>query len=419
MREKTRFIVIVISVLVAICFLFPSMNASSQEKKAEEKKPILLGGLFMLSGRGSLVGQPNYQGAMVAVDELNAKGGLLGRKFELLARDTKGQPNQAVKEAMMYILRDKVDFLYGTAASHEGLAVAEVAEKHKRILVTPEVTTDKFTVENFSHYTFRNDHMCRMDARGAALYIQKFPYKRWYIIAPDYEYGHDAVKGFKEELLKVIPDAVIVGEGWPKSNEPDYTPHIQKILEVKPDAVYNILFGGDVLAFIKQGLGFGLFDKIPCFSINGLADTKVLTALGKDMPAGIHCGAKYWFDYPYTPGNKAWADNYTKRFGEYPSMFTMCGYVGVMFLAKAIEKAGTINTEKVIRALEGITIDTPIGPQTMRKEDHQAIVSHGWGKTCKDPKYDFMTLCDFQVIPGEKIIPTVEEVLNWRKAAKK
>jgi branched-chain amino acid transport system substrate-binding protein len=415
METRGRFIKRIIIIGLCCFVLLVSNFAFSQV----EKPPIVLGGLFLLSGRAAVVGLANYHGAILAVEEINAKGGVLGRKFELLARDTKARPDQAVKEATMYIMRDKVDFLYGTAASHEGLAVAEVAEKYKKILISPEVTTDKFTVENFNRYIFRTDHMNRQEERSAALYISRFPYKKWYIIGPDYEYGRDAEKAFKEELKKVKPDAVIVGEGWPKLNEPDYTPHIQKILEVNPEAVYSIFWGGDVIAFIKQAVGFGLFKKIPFFSISGVGDIRVHEALGKEMPVGVHGGVKYWFDYPYTPKNKEFVDAYKKRFGEYPSLFVMSSYMGVHFLARAIEKAGTVETEKVIEALEGLTIDTPMGPVTMRKEDHQVIAPHIWGKTMRDPKYDFLVLGDLQVLPGEKITPSVEEVLNWRKAGKK
>lgn len=385
---------------------------------AQEKPPIKLGGLFLLSGRAAVVGLANYHGALLAVDEINAKGGVLGRKLELLARDSKAKPDHAVKEATLYIVRDKVDFLYGTAASHVGLAVAQVAKQYKKILISPEVTTDRFTVENFNRYIFRTDFMNRQEEKAAALYLSTFPYKRLYIIGPDYEYGHNAAKALKEELKKLRPDIEIIGESWPKLFEPDYTPHIQKILEAKPDALYSIFWGGDTIAFIKQAIGFGLFDKIPFFSVSGVGDVEVHMALGKDMPEGLHGGVKYWFDYPYTPANKDFVSRYYKKFGKYPSLFTMSSYIGIYFLAEAVKKAGTTETEKVIEALEGLTIDTPIGKVTMRKEDHQIIAPHIWGKTCKSPKYDFLVLCDLHVFPGEKITPSVEEVLKWRAAAK-
>jgi branched-chain amino acid transport system substrate-binding protein len=416
MKNKERFIIIWVGLAFVASFFFPLREASPAEK---EKPPIVFGGLFMLSGRAAVVGLANYHGAILAVEEINAKGGVLGRKLELLARDTKARPDQAVKEATMYIMRDKVDFLYGTAASHEGLAVAEVAEKYKKILFSPEVTTDRFTVENFNPYIFRTDQMNTMEMRAGALYMAKFPYKKWYTIGADYEYGHDAVKAFKEEIKKVRPDVTIVGEGWPKLFEPDYTPHIQKILEIMPEAIFTPFWGGDSISFIKQALGFGLFEKIPYFCVGGVGDVRVHEALGKDMPVGLHGGVKYWFDYPYTPKNKEFVKAYRNRFGEYPSLYVMSSYVGIQFLAKAIEKAGTVDTDKVIHALEGLTIDTPVGPQTIRKEDHQVIAPEIWGKTCKDSRYDFLVMCNMQVLPGEKIIPSVEEVLNWRKAAKK
>ncbi|MGD0623513.1 MAG: ABC transporter substrate-binding protein [Thermodesulfobacteriota bacterium] len=414
MKIKEKSIIVLMFILVVTLCSFPSRDAFPAEK---EKPPIVFGGLFMLSGRAAVVGLPNYQAALLAVEEINARGGLLGRKLELLARDTKAQPAQAVKEATMYIMRDKVDFLYGTASSSEGLAVAEVALKYKKILFSPEVTTDKFTVENFNRYIFRTDHMNTMEMRSGAIYMAKFPYKRWYTIGPDYEYGHDAVRAFVEEFKKMRPDVTIAGESWPKLNEPDYTPHIQKMLEMKPDAIFSALWGGDSIAFIKQGVGFGLFEKIPYFCVGGVGDSTGHQALGKDMPVGLHGGVKYWFGYDYTPKNKEFVQAYRNRFGDYPSLYTMCSYVGMQFMAKAIEKAGTVDTEKVVDALAGLTIDTPIGPQTLRKEDHTVIAPHIWGKTCKDPKYDFLVMCNMQVVPGEKNAPSIEEVMNWRKAA--
>src|SRR5216683_6335382 len=171
---------------------------------ASAQKPIKVGFPMILSGPGALFGEPASKGAQMFVDEINAKGGVLGRKMELVIRDTKGQPDEAVRVARELILKDNVDFLVGTLTSAEGPAVSVVAKENKIVFIAPIPKTDQLTAQDKLHpYIFRVASNTTIEGRSAAEIIAKWPVKRVATISPDYAYGQDVTKSFVDHLKKV------------------------------------------------------------------------------------------------------------------------------------------------------------------------------------------------------------------------
>jgi len=360
---------------------------------AEAQKPIKVGYPMILSGPGALFGDPALKGAQMFVEELNAKGGVLNRKIELVPRDTKGDANEAVRVSRELILKENVEFLVGTLTSAEGPAVSVVAKESKIVFIAPIPKTDQLTAADKLHpYVFRVAANTTMEGRSAAEIVAKWPVTKIATISPDYAYGQDVTKSFVEHIKKIKPSVQIVDQQWPKLGEADYTPFINAQLAKKPEAVFSSLWGGHFVTFAKQAKPLGYFDAIKYNMLAGgeAGSPESTKSMGADYPVGIwgnSYDAFYWGETPAHRDYTARLSKYLKD--EYPSSWAVQGYIAMQFLTEAIKKAGSTDSDKVAKALLGLTIDTPIGKQTIREKDHQANRGQLYGKTVKDPKYPF------------------------------
>src|SRR5215468_8345624 len=221
---------------------------------AHAQKPIKVGFPIILSGPGALFGEPASKGAQMFVEEINAKGGVLGRKMELVVRDTKGQPDEAVRVAREMILKDNVEFLVGTLTSAEGPAVSVVAKENKVVFIAPIPKTDQLTAPDKLHpYVFRVAATTTMEGRSAAEIVAKWPVTRVATMSFDYAYGQDVTKAFVEHLKKIKPSVQIVDQQWPKLGEQDYNPFINAQMAKKPEAIFSSIWGGFFVTYAKQG----------------------------------------------------------------------------------------------------------------------------------------------------------------------
>ena len=374
----------------------------------EAQKPIKVGFPMILSGPGALFGEPAAKGAQMYVDEINAKGGVLGRKLELLPRDTKGNADEAVRVSRELILKENVDFLVGTLTSAEGPAVSVVAKENKIVFIAPIPKTDQLTAPDKLHpYVFRVAANTTMEGRSAAEIVAKWPVTKLATISPDYAYGQDVTKSFVEHLKKIKPSVQIVDQQWPKLGEPDYTPFINAQMAKKPDAVFSSLWGGHFVNFAKQAKPLGYFDavKYNVIAVGEAGSPESTKSMGKDYPVGIWGNSYDAFYWGETPAHRDYVARLSKYLkDEYPSSWAIQGYTGMQFLAEAIKKAGATDSDKVSKALLGLTIDTPIGKQTIREKDHQANRGQLYGKTVMDPKYPFPIMKPVEYVDPTKFM---------------
>ncbi len=375
----------------------------------------LIGALFPLSGRAAQLGRTGYQGARLATEEINEAGGVLGGPLDLQVADTRG-PLGTVAEARRFLEQGSATTLLGVGSSAALLAVTDVARESRKVLMATIASTDRATTEKFHPYIFRSGVSNSQESRSAARVAAALPHRRWYVIAPDYEYGYNAWTILREHLGRLRPDIEVVGEAWPESLEHDYGAYIEAILRARPDAVYNLLYGGDLVAFTRQARATGLYERFTFLNATG-GDVGVLEELGGDMPEGVLCGARYYFQYPDTETNRRFVERYRARFGSWPTPWAEMSYNGVRFVAAGLTQAGTRASDALVRALEGMTLDLPRGPVTLRKEDHQAILGMVWGRTRRHHDFPFAVLADLQVFPGTEITPTVEEVVAAQQQA--
>ena len=353
--------------------------------------PIKVGVPLPLSGPAALYGEPALKGARMFVEEINAAGGVLGRKIELVVRDSKATPDEAVRVAREMILKENVDFLVGTLTSAEGPAVSTIAKENKIVLIAPIPKTDQLTSpQNLHPYIFRTSANSTSEGRSCAVIVAKWAeVKRVAAIAHDYAYGQDIIKEFTAHIKKVRPDIEVVDTQWPKLGEADYTPFINAQMSKKPDAIFSAMWGGHFVTWAKQAKPLGMFDAVKNRVVNGgeAGSVEATRALGAEYPFGIIANA---YDLPSFPGELDAHKAYIQRIKAFtkedpPSSWPIMMYIGMQFLTEAIKKAGAVDNDKVAAALLGLSIDTPIGKQTMRAKDHQADRGEYYGEMIRDP----------------------------------
>ena len=408
--------------IIGIGVLFISLVLVLATVLAAEK-PIKLGVVFVMSGKMGGYGKHGMQAIQLALDEINGQGGILGRKIEAIFEDDEMKVDKGVQITKKFIAEDKVDFIIGPTSSGVALAMADLVEQQKKILVLTQSATNSLTDTKFNPYMFSTLSNAMMHSRAGAYFMASKPYKRWMCIGPGYSYGYESWNSFKDKLKELRPDIEIVGELWPKLMEADYTPFIQKIVEAKPEAIWSPLWGMDAVTFIKQALPFGIFDKIR-FAFPDGAALETLIPLGKSMPDGLFVATRYFFLTPDSLMNRSFVKVYQERFKEYPDYMAEETYAGVYFLKAAIERAGTTDTENVIAAVEKepLAWETPEGWKIMRKEDHQVVEDVVWGETGYSEKYGFAILKNMQSIQAEEICRTPTELkevrINYEKRVK-
>jgi len=203
---------------------------------------------------------PYKNGIELALGEVNAAGGVLGKPLEFIYRDDQGKPGEAVKIAEELITRDGAVMITGTIFSHVGLALASWAGQKKQVYLAAEPLADALVWAKGNRYTFRLRASTHMQAAMLAAEAAKNPAKRYATIAPNYAYGKDAVAAFEKALKKLRPDVEFVTKQWPGLFKIDAGAEVQALEAAKPDAIYNVTFGGDLAKFVREGSTRGLFD---------------------------------------------------------------------------------------------------------------------------------------------------------------
>lgn len=354
--------------------------------------------------------QPYKNGWELAVEEINSAGGVLGRQIEVISRDDAGKPGDAVKIAAELVSREKVVMLAGTFFSHIGLAVTDFAKQNKVMFVAAEPLSDAVTWAKGNHYTFRLRPNTTMQAAMLAEEAAKLGLKRWATIAPNYKYGQDAVAAFKVELLKRQPDAEFVAAQWPAFGKIDAGAEAQALAAAKPDAIYNVTFGGDLAKFVREGNLRGLFEGRTVVSLLS-GEPEYLDPLKGEAPEGWIVTGYPWYAID-TPEHRRFVNAYRAKYKDYPRLGSVVGYNTFKAIATIIGKAGSTDTEKMIAAAEGITVDSPTGPFTFRAIDHQATMGAYVGRTALKEGQGIMV--NWRYADGADYMPTDAEVKAMR-----
>lgn len=353
-------------------------------------------------------------GFKLAVTKINAQGGVLGKKIEFTTRDEKFKPDIGLAMAKELVLKEKVDILMGTINSATALAISDFVKKEKVPFFVTFAKSEKIIGEKGHRYIFNMNENTEMAGRAAAIALAKKPYVKYWIAGDDYEYGHAIADAVWNNLKKLKPSVQKVGETWWKVGEADFTPYITQILAAKPDFIIVATGGSGMVNFQKAAKATGLSQKIPFYQ-HTATELSVLAPQGPNAPEGVYGTANYFFYYPDTPENRAFVADFKKAYNRNPRIGALSGYMTAMFIAEGYKKAGKIDREKMVNALGGMTLPSPVGPLEIRSCDHQLLLPMYFGVTKKDPKYDFLVAGNIDTIQGKDYVPSCQEVLKLRK----
>ncbi len=355
--------------------------------------------------------EPYKKGMELALEEVNAAGGVLGRKLELVTRDDGGTPGDAVRVAEELISREKVNLLMGTFASHVGLAVANLAGQRKVLFLASEPLTDKIVWENGNRYTFRLRPSTYMQVAMLVPEAARLKKKRWAVVYPNYEYGQSATASFRKLLAQAQPDVEFVAEQAPALGKIDAGAVVQALAEAKPDAIFSALFAADLQKFVREGNTRGLFRSTAVFNLLA-GEPEYLDTLKDETPDGWWVTGYPWSEIG-TPEHRKFRDAYQKRWNDYPRQGSVVGYTAVHAAAEAVKKAKSADTEKLVAALQGLKMQTPFGPVEWRAIDHQSTMGAYVGQLSRKDGKGIMV--NWRYADGARFQPSNEEVRKLRK----
>src|SRR5690242_6151522 len=376
---------------------------------AQGETPIKIGMHDPFTGTYAAEGESEKRGAMMALDEVNKKGGINGRKVVLVTEDEGANAGIAAQKAHKMIEQDKVNFLMGAVSSATALSVNQVAHEKGMVYMVTGGHTDPVTGSQCHWTTFRVCTTTYMLAAGLADTLHKKFGGKWYFITPDYAFGHTLQESYAK-LLKQMGGTVL-GNSLSPLGTTDFSSYLIKAQQSHPDVLINLCDGQDLVNSMKQAAQFGLMKQFPIGG--GLSELEVLAALPREAKQGWWT-LEWWWDQPNTPHVKEWVASYQKAHPDktYPSARTWVGYAGLHSLALGVTKAKSIEPVKVARALEGLE-PPPQGALQPRKVyfrggEHQLMSSAFPGQIIQDGTYpNLFKVAD--IVPGEKIALKVPE----------
>ena len=356
--------------------------------------------------------EPYKKGWQLALEEINAAGGIGGRPVEVVSRDDNGNPGDAVRVAEELASREQVVALMGGFASHVGLAVSDLARQKKLPFLAAEPLSDKLVWENGNRYTFRLRASTYMQTAMLIPEAARLKKKRWALVYPNYEYGQAAANAFKKLLKARQPDVEFVVEQAPPLGKIDAGATVQALASAKPDAIFSALFGADLAKFVREGNTRGLFRGREVFDLLG-GEPEYLDPLKDETPEGWFVTGYPWNDIA-TPEHRKFLEAYRKRWNDYPRLGSVVGYVAMHSMAAALLKAGGTDAEKIVTAFKGLAVPTPFGKITYRALDHQSTMGAYVGRLAQRDGKGVMV--DWVYRDGLSYLPPDEEVKKLRPA---
>lgn len=402
MTARRRTVALLTTLLGAIVLLSLMVGAVTAQT-------IRIGELNSYKDQPAFLG-PYRNGMELAVEQINAAGGVNGKSLELIIRDDNGNPADAVRTAEELLSREKVDVLTGTFLSHVGMAVSDYARHKKRFFLASEPLTDKLVWSDGNRYTYRLRNSTYMQVAMLIREAVRLQKTRWAIVYPNYEYGQSAVATFKRLLKEAQPDVEFVVEQATPLGKVDAGSVVQALADAQPEALFNVLFATDLARFVRAGKQRHFFDGLPVVSML-TGEPEYLDPLGMETPEGWFVTGYPWYAID-TPEHQAFLSAYQARFNDHPRLGTVVGYATIQSLAAGIAKAGSTDTEALIQAFKGLEVTTPFGPIRYRELDNQSTMGAYVGRLAiRDGKG---VMVDVRYVNGADVQPPDELVKQWR-----
>jgi branched-chain amino acid transport system substrate-binding protein len=409
-------------VLIILVFVLLSLSTgviTLTHAQSPKGAPIRIGSWVALAGPGYQGGQDSKAALEIAVEKMNASGGLLGRPIEIVLRDHKGDVPTANRTAQELMIKEKVKVIMGGGSSAVDLAGSSVAEKYHIPLLLSNGNSETIVTQKGHDYVFLLGPNSGMESRGFAGYANKRGWKKFIALAPDYEWGQAQVNMFREKL-KDLGVAVQVDPVWFKLGETEFSRYITQLQAAQVDAILIYAWGADMVSFTKQASQYGLFAKKT--PIAGWWMLDALISLGKEAPEGVIGFERAPFSYLMDkyPLAKEFTNQFRKKTNAYPSGYGLMNYDCFLAWVKAVEKAGTDDPEKVAKALHGISFASTRGAISIREVDGQAAVPVYFGEVFFDQNLGIPTYRNANVVEvkPEDVWLAPTKVLELRQPSK-
>jgi len=401
----------ILSVLFVLTLLL--LPAGPAEAQCQLGVPVIkIGVQGAASGPHADYGRQIEMGATMAIEEINATGGILGCKLEIKFMDDENKAATGVKNARYLVAEWGAHFMVGTDSSGVAMAMGPVLAELKRIHFFTHAATHRLTEELVAgkgiKEIVRVSVPVYQDAIVAALIFKDRPeIKRWATIGADYEYGYVTWNLFKETLRKYRPDAEFVAAVWAPFLTLDFSPHVSAVMAQKPDAILATPWAGEAVMLLRQALIQGVFDsQVQAWwqAMGGSVDVLegIASEVQRDRFKGkLWATARYIHNWPDTPENKAFNERFRKRWARLPNYSAETTYSALFIIKAAVEKSRSLETPKVIEGLKGMQINNPGGLRVFRAEDQQFIYNVPAGRVVMDPKYPIPVLGDLKVFAAK------------------
>lgn len=361
----------------------------------------------------SPVGQSYRNGLALALEEINAAGGVRGRPLELVARDDDGDAEQAARNARELVAKEQVEVLTGTMLSNVALAVAREAARSKTVFVVGDALSDAITLDKGNRYTFRVRPSTYMQAAMLAEQAARMPGRRWAVVAPNYEYGQSAAASFKQILKQARPDVEFVAEQWPALGKIKGDEVARVLRQARPDGIFNATFGEDLQKFVQAGNRQQLFASARVVSMASAGGQSLDPAQSEAIRDWISIG--YPWDQIATPEHQRFLEAYLKKFSQRPQLAAIFGYTTMKAIAAALKKADGADSDALVDALRGLQLESPLGPITFRALDQQASLGAFVGMVSQ--KDGRSSMSGWRYLDGAAYLPSVTYVRGRRPAS--
>src|SRR5580692_1117552 len=368
-------------------------------RHARGDSPINIGMPLALTGPAGEIGQQMRRGAEFWAKELNASGGLLGRQIQLFVQDTAGDPAACVRKAQEVVERDGCRLLFGMVLSSEALAVVPKLAEWNAIFMSSDNGDGRLTGSSFVPNFFRANISGPMETRAISLWLRKADFKKFYALGMDYAWGHNSIDVFSDEVKKAKKD--LIGTVYSPIGTKDFSTYITKIRQSGADACFLVLQGDDNNAFLSQAHQYRLGDKVQL--ITSIVDLNSIQAVG-DAAEGLAGSTRYVFTID-NPANKAFVAEWRKEYNALPDVFEGEQYQACQMLQAGIEKANSIDADKLRPALETAAIDSIKGHVAMRACDHQAVQGGYVVKVVQQAGFTTPVPEIIATFPGDQITP--------------
>ena len=400
---------------IFILFLFPLFYPHGVSAEVSYRLGVVLG----LSGTGAPYCKEAVEGLEIAVNEINSRGGILGRhRIQLFIRDTQTNSETASKVVVQLVDKEKIHALIGTYSSACALAIKPILRQNRVLHIAPISNSEDITKIDPSPYTFSvvpNTYMMsKAVVMGITQLAREKGWTRYVTIASDYAWGRSSQQIQIDLFREAAPQIALLASYWPRLGQTRFNSFIVDILAQKPDFVLSSIAGADNAFWLRDARDYRLFKKVE--NPGGLVSVTELITQASSIRRGLYgrCRAPF-FAHMDNPAMARFVENYRAKFGRFPSDWAVLLYDAVHILRQGAEKAGGIETEKVKDSMKGLAVDTTRGRFSFRRIDNQLGCSAYFGRVADDPDYPFPVYHDLQILHGKDIWRGEEEIRAARQ----